>query len=213
MNDSNLPFYTNLGVDHFKMLAEVGGFDKYKDLELIYPYIKNSSFLLELGAGYGRCLEFLKKKKYKGKIFAIEQSSLLVGHLKEFYEEMAEILQTDIKSINIPHNVDVALWMWSGFIDFSREEQKNTLKRLSSLINTGGKIIIDLPKLGFQTIAQHGDFNHLHFESPFGNLDCYLATEKDMEEYALEGGFSNVKSFDYFTSTDKERTIFILEKG
>ncbi|MFL5729137.1 MAG: class I SAM-dependent methyltransferase, partial [Cytophagaceae bacterium] len=135
MNEKNFDFYRNLGVDPFKKLAAIGGFSSYTDLELSFPFIKNSQSILELGAGYGRCLDFFIAKGFKGKLIAVEQSEPLVQHLKSQYGDKAEILQEDIKTLQLKENVDAALWMWSGIIDFSKEEQLNTSRHIVSLLN------------------------------------------------------------------------------
>lgn len=211
MNASNHLFYNNLGIDPFKLLAEVGGFSTYKDLELAYPFITNAETILELGAGYGRCIEFFIHRKFKGKLIAVEQSPYLIAHLRERFPKI-EILQADITSLELKQKVDAALWMWSGFIDFSKDEQQRSINRISSHLTEKGVLVIDLPRLGYQTIAQHKDTQHLHFESPFGNLDCYLPSLEDIQSYANKANFQEVIPRDYLTATDKERTLFILQK-
>ncbi|HEX8547462.1 MAG TPA: class I SAM-dependent methyltransferase [Cytophagaceae bacterium] len=211
MNAGNHLFYNNLGIDPFKLLAEVGGFSTYTDLELAYPFIKQSKSILELGAGYGRCVDFLIQKKYKGRVIAVEQSPILIDHLKDRFPTI-EILQEDIKKLQLKQKVDAALWMWSGFIDFSREEQQKSIRLVSSHLSQKGVLVIDLPRLGYQTIAQHTDSQHLHFESPFGNLECFLPTLDDIKFYASEAQFKTVIPKDYLTATEKERTLFILQK-
>src|SRR5688500_3720491 len=97
MNDKNLDFYNKLGVDPFKELAIRGGFNTYVDLDLIYPYVKSAASILELGAGYGRCIDFFLNKKFKGTITAVEQSNPLMTHLISKYSKIKniELLQED----------------------------------------------------------------------------------------------------------------------
>jgi len=211
-NDKNLDFYNNIGVDPFRLMAEVGGFDSYVDLELVYEYIKDAKALVELGAGYGRCIDFLIKKKYRGQIFGVEYSPMLAMHLSDHYSQHAKILQQDIKKLKLPIKVDIALWMWSGFIDFTEIEQQHCINILSAQLNDGGKLIMDLPKFGVQTFAQHSDKQHIHFESPYGSLDCFIPNLENLEKYALVGGFKKVTMKDYKTATEKERSLYILYK-
>jgi SAM-dependent methyltransferase len=212
MNNSNFNFYNNLGVEPFKKLAVVGGFNSYKDLELCYPYIKNAQSILELGAGYGRCLDFFIKNNYHGKLIAIEQSEPLIKYLQAHYASKAEIIQKDIKSLELNEKVDVALWMWSGIIDFAKEEQLTTIQKISSFLSQKGKLIIDIPKIGFKTYATHEDSQNLHLDSSYGTLDCYIPNEKEMQEISNKSGFKELKIIQYSTPTDKERTIYILSK-
>jgi SAM-dependent methyltransferase len=215
MNDKNLTFYNNLGVSVFKELAIAGGFSTYRDLEQIYPLIKDSEVILEVGAGYGRCIDFLLKKEYPGKIIAIEQSPVLIDYLKKNYAHLPNIdlLQEDIKTFDLSAvKVNHILWMWSGIIDFSKDQQIECLANFSRCLRKGGKVIIDIPRIGFQTIAEHKDQKHLYFETPYGTLNCYLPDENDLEEAREAGGYQEVKKLDYETSTQKKRTIYILTK-
>jgi SAM-dependent methyltransferase len=212
MNEKNFEFYKNLGVDPFKKLAVLGGFNSYTDLELCFPYFQHAQSILELGAGYGRCLDFFIEKKFKGKLLAVEQSDPLVKYLKEHYEPRVEIIQEDIKTLKLKERVDVALWMWSGIIDFSKEEQLKTTLHIISLLNPGGVLVVDTPRIGFQTYATHTDQQTLHLDSSYGTLDCYIPNEKEMEEIKVKSGMSKLDVIHYKTATEKERTIYVLIK-
>jgi ubiquinone/menaquinone biosynthesis C-methylase UbiE len=223
MNEKNFEFYNKLGVNPFMEFAIVGGFNTFVDLDLIYPFINKSKTILELGAGYGRCIEFFLKKGFNGKIIAVEQSAALIDHLKEKYLQFENIslLQEDIKNLQLSEKMDAALWMWSGLIDFSKEQQFLCLKKIFGILNDGGKIIVDTPKIGFTTITQHkigftavaeNDEKNLSFNTPFGELNCYIPDEKEMEEARKEIGFKAMKVINYKTATEKQRTIYIIEK-
>lgn len=214
MNDQNFDFYNKLGVDPFRELAVRGGFSTFVDMELIYPYIKDSATILELGAGYGRCVEFFLQKGFKGKVIAVEQSPGLMAHMKAKFQKSknVELLQQDIKELQLTEKVDAALWMWSGLIDFSKAQQFLSLQKIHRMLNEGGKVVIDIPRIGFKTIAEHKDEKNLTFETPFGTLNCYIPDEEDMKGVKDEIGYKELKILNYKTVTDKERTIYILIK-
>ncbi|HEY8400041.1 MAG TPA: class I SAM-dependent methyltransferase [Cytophagaceae bacterium] len=211
-NNSNLKFYRNIDLDYFKKLAENGGFNLYTDLELIYDEIVQADSILELGAGYGRCLEFLVQKQYKGKIFAVEQSPKLVKYLRQVYADKVEIIHGDIKSMKIPQKVDLALWMWSGLSDFSKEEQKICFQRIADCLNDNGKVVIDVPRVGVKTFGIHQDDQNLIVVTPYGKMKCYIPNEEDVKETAGSAGFKLLRSIDYKTMKEKERTMFIIQK-
>lgn len=211
-NNNNLRFYRNIDLNYFKMLAENGGFNLFTDLDLIYPYIENSESVLELGAGYGRCLEFLLQKKYQGKIFAVEQSPKLVRHLNYVYSNKVDIIHADIKSMVLPQKVDIALWMWSGMSDFSREEQQLCLRRIYDYLNPGGKVVIDIPKLGIKTFGIHQDDQNLVVVTPYGKMKCYIPNREDLESICQTTGYKILEDINYKTAKDKERSMYILEK-
>lgn len=213
MNEKNLDFYNNLGVDPFKELAVIGGFNSYIDLDILYPRIANAKSILEIGAGYGRCLDYFLKKDFNARLLAVEQSPVLIAYLNEKYcAGQVAIYPSDIKTLVLNEKVDAALWMWSGIIDFSREEQASTLKRINGMLQNGGKLFIDVPKIGFTTYAVHKDAKNLHLDSKYGTLDCFIPDKDDMEYYKQNGGFQKLDVLDYDTTTNKKRTLYIMEK-
>ncbi len=212
MNDNNLLFYKNIGLDPFKELSERGGFSSFKDMELISPYISTEASILELGAGYGRCLEYFIKKGHKGKITGVEVIQPLIDYLKEHFKDKAEIISADIKKLELPEKYDVALWMWSGIIDFSKEEQLECCKRLYNILHVGGKLFIDVPRMGVQTIASHIDSQNLVLTTDHGVIKAYIPNEVDMENIKTVVGFSRLIKIEYSTTTDKKRTVYMLEK-
>lgn len=214
MNDNNLEFYSKMGVDPFKDLAVMGGFSTFIDLELIYPYIKFSNSILELGAGYGRCIDFFLQKKFSGDIIAIEQSPVLMTELKSKFGKYdnVKLLQEDIKTLKLTEKVDAALWMWSGLIDFDKNQQYACLQKLYNMLNPEGTLVIDIPRIGFKTIAEHKDEQNLTFSTPYGTLHCYIPDVREMEEAKNKIGYKELRLMNYQTATQKERTIYMLVK-
>ncbi|HSZ25719.1 MAG TPA: class I SAM-dependent methyltransferase [Cytophagaceae bacterium] len=212
MNDKNLLFYNNIGLDSFRELSDRGGFSSYKDMELIAPYINEDVSIIELGAGFGRCLNYFIDKGHKGSLTGVEYSKPLVEFLKKNFAGKAEIINADIKKLSLSSKYDVALWMWSGIIDFSKEEQLESCKKIYNLLQVGGYLIIDVPRLGIQTIADHIDNQHLVFSTEFGEIRAFVPNDLEMEKIKKEAGFEKLIKMEYSTSTDKQRTIYILGK-
>lgn len=212
MNDKNIQFYNNLGVEPFKKLSEIGGFSSHKDLELVFPYIEDSGSIVEVGAGYGRCLDFFINRGFEGKLIAVEKATPYLEYLRRHYSDRVEILDADVKKLELSEKVDTILWMFSGIIDFSKEEQVRTLKRLAGFLNEKGKLVVDIPKLGFRTYAEHQDEQHLRFDSEYGLLECYIPSLEDMTDYQELAGLSGFIRLDYATTSGKQRTIYILTK-
>jgi len=213
MNDQNINFYDNLGVDPFKKLSEIGGFNTYVDLEVIYPFIERANSILELGAGYGRCLDFFLGKNFKGRLIAVEKAKPYLAYLQANYVGKVEILDVDIKRLEVTEKVDAILWMFSGIIDFSRAEQLMAIKKLSSFLNPGGNLIIDIPRIGFKTYANHKDNQRLTLKNEYGVLECYIPSIEDIKAYVEEATLSGFTIKEYNTTSEKARTVYILHKG
>jgi len=212
INERNFNFYNQIGIETFQSLAQDGGFSTFVDLEIAYRYIQPSENIVEIGAGYGRCVEFLIYKKHEGKIIAVEQSSKLCNYLREKYSSSVEIVEGDIYKISFDQQIDSALWMWSGIIDFSLEEQAANVKHIFELLSDKGKLFIDIPRIGIQTIASHIDQQRIRLTTEFGEIECYIPLSSEVKEYAHAAGFRRVDEINYETATDKKRTMYILKK-
>lgn len=212
INERNFNFYNQIGIETFQSLAQDGGFNTYVDLEIAYRYIQPNENIVEIGAGYGRCIEFLICKKHKGDIIAVEQSSKLCAYLRDKYQTSVEIIEGDIYKISFDNQIDSALWMWSGIIDFSLEEQAANVKHISNLLGAKGKLFIDIPRIGIQTIASHIDQQRIKLTTAFGEIECYIPLSSEVKEYANAAGFTRVDEINYETATDKKRTMYILKK-
>ena len=212
INEKNFNFYNQIGLDTFQSLAQTGGFNTFVDLEIAYRYIQSNENIIEIGAGYGRCLDFLIDKKHEGEICAIEQSAVLCEKLRKKYSNTIEIIEGDIYAFNSKHTIDTALWMWSGIIDFSVEEQAAVIKHIHGILSPKGKVFIDIPRIGTQTIADHLDQQRIKLTTDFGEIECYIPLSSEMKMYAEKAGFTRVDEINYETATDKKRTMYILMK-
>jgi SAM-dependent methyltransferase len=212
INEKNFKFYNQIGLNTFQSLAQTGGFNTFVDLEIAYRYIQTNENIIEIGAGYGRCLDFLLEKKHEGKICAIEQSAVLCEHLRAKYSRTIEIIEGDIYAYNSAHSIDTALWMWSGIIDFSVEEQAAVIKHIYDILSAKGKVFIDIPRIGIKTIADHLDQQRIKLTTDFGEIECYIPLSSEMKEYADRAGFTRMDEINYETATDKKRTMYILMK-
>ena len=212
-NDSNKIFYNTVPLDVFQSLTQQGGFVDCLDLKLIEKHIPISSSVMEVGAGYGRCVDFLLAKKQEGRIIAIEQSLQFSTVLLEKYKSQSnvQIINDDIKTLAVSDKVDVVLWLFSGMLDFAKEEQPIVLKRLRSFLKNEGKLFLDVPQLAELTVAKYTGKQDIVMETPYGNITTFLPALADIEEYASEAGFSHVSVIHYNTTTEKKRSIFMLE--
>jgi tRNA A58 N-methylase Trm61 len=212
INKKNFNFYNNIGLATFQSMAAQGGFDTFTDLEIVYRNINPTNSILEIGAGYGRCVNFLLQKQHKGSITAVEQSPVLIAHLLQQYAHQAKIIEGDINAIEVDTPVDVILWMWSGILDFSKAEQMIAVQRLAGMSGPAGKLFIDVPRLGVQTIAEHTDQQHIKLTTAFGEVECYIPLSEEVQAYATRAGFGAIQEIDYETATAKKRTLYILVK-
>jgi phospholipid N-methyltransferase len=209
-NESNKMFYSNVPLHVFKDMAKQGGFSEHKDLKLIATQIPSNATVLELGAGYGRCIDFLIERKHTGKIIAIEHSDSLISELEEKYKGITNvnIVQDDLNTTKQNFEAEIVLWIFSGLLDFSKEEQVAVLKKIRSWISVGGKLFVDIPQLSPLTIARFTTKQDVVMDTPYGSIETFLPSSENMADYAKQAGFAGVTAVDYDTDTDKKRTMY-----
>lgn len=212
-NKENFGFYQGIGIETFLDHAKRSGMELCPDMKLCWDELKDKDSVLEIGAGYGRCVKFLLDKGFKGAIYALEQSDALLGYLRNhFAAENVTPIENDLQHYAPPQKIGAALWMWSGILDFSPEEQARMVKHIYNMLENDGVLVVETPKMGIKTFGDHDDPQHLHVDAPYGRLDCYIPTADEMRQYSNSAGFSSFEQKDYKTSTEKERSLFILKK-
>lgn len=212
-NQSNKVFYHKVPLEVFQALTKDGGFDRCLDLELIKEQVFPTATVLEVGAGYGRCIDFLLAHAHQGVIHAVEQSTSLVEVLKEKYaaQGQVKIHATDIQALALPEKVDVVFWLFSGMLDFSKEEQPQLLKLLRVFLKDKGMLFLDIPQLAELTIAKYTGSQDIVMETPYGNIVTYIPSFPEMEDYARQAGFAKVTVTPYETATGKKRSMYRLD--
>lgn len=216
MNDNNIDFYRKININKFKEIAGLIGLDTKIDIDLVYPYIQSAKILVEFGAGYGRALEALLEKKFKGKIIAFERSPELVRYLeKQFANEIIAtkltLVEADFKQFGIEEKAEAVLWLWSGFLELSQKEQKENVKHIFDHLESKGILIIEIP-VEVKHIGTRTDHQHIKVETDWGTMEAYMPRYEEMLEYAANAGFQGIERIDYATATNLKRAIYIFRK-
>lgn len=209
-NKTNKLFYNQVPLEVFKGMAKQGGFAEHKDLKLISSQIPADAKVLELGAGYGRCVDFLLEKNHSGQIIAIEQSPSLIDVLNEKYKTISNVIviQDDLNSTKTVFEAEIVLWIFSGLLDFSRDEQLSVLKKIRSWIVNEGKLFVDIPQLTNLTIARYTTKQDVVMDTPYGSIETFLPSADDIIAYASAAGYAGITAVDYDTDTGKKRTMY-----
>lgn len=214
MNARNRAFYEKLTAHGLRELAIKGGLASGCDMLALKPYWSTAQSILDVGAGYGRAIEFLIKHQFQGKITAIERCHDLFSSLhKQFsHNHNINLLNTDI--INLPETnerFEVILMLWSAIADFSPIEQLQVIKKLSNLLKKEGKLIVDtMPEKIIPLLAKkHGSQT---FVTIIENtmVETYEPNAQEIRRYAKKAGFSDVSRITCTTDINRERWLYIL---
>ena len=216
MNDKNIDFYRNININKFKEIAALIGLDTKIDIDLVYPYIQSAKILVEFGAGYGRVIEALLERKFNGRIIAFERSPELVKYLRNQFADAISsskisLIENDFKQLIIKEKADVVLWLWSGFLEFSEKEQKESVKNIFDNLNKSGLLVIEIP-VEVKHIGTRTDQQHIRVDTDWGSVDAYMPRYEELLEYAANAGFQGVECINYATATNLKRAIYIFRK-
>jgi phospholipid N-methyltransferase len=214
-NTSNKEFYHRLPLSVFQSFAEQGGFVACKDVELVYAeYLSHATSILEVGAGYGRVVDFLIKNKFPNTITALEQAQELVDLLTKKYRSLknVQVLHFDLLHDEFTAKYDCILWMFSGLVDFGKTEQVAMITKLSKALNKNGYLMIEIPQLTTLTNAEFVEGQFIKMQTPYGIIESYIPNEAELNTYAEQAGLTLDKVLRYQTTTNKDRVIFVLQK-
>lgn len=212
-NEINAAYYEHIPTEIQRNFAEIGGLDTCCDLKQIEQFLFDAKSILEVGAGYGRILNYLINNKFGNKISAIERSSKFYNYLKNNFSNHAEIIYANLMKFQSNDKYDLILWMWSGISDFSKSEQLIALSRLSKHLSKNGLIIIDTFSHKLKPINASASNNQsytVHVKNC--TLYGYIPSPLEMEVYATKINLNSIKYIPYITPAERQRALYILSE-
>jgi phospholipid N-methyltransferase len=213
-NSDNFKFYQNMPLEDFYQGAIEGGLDNCCDIEAIIKYINQASSILEVGAGYGRVLDYLiNTKKTNAKLYAIERVPKLYDLLKEKFQGKIKVFCDDILRLDIlTEKMDLIIIMWASICEFSQKEQLPLLTKLISYLNKNGRLILDTIPISCKTIsASKIDNNNRIIEKNYGNDYVYIPSDEALSLYAKKLQINLAEKIIYETRTQKKRCLYVFE--
>jgi SAM-dependent methyltransferase len=144
-NKDNFNFYQTTPVKDLKAAAKVCGINTGCDIKILHPLIHQAKNILEIGAGYGRSIEFFYHFGCKGDITAIERCEDFCTYLQKKYKNL-NIIQEDICHFSSNKKFDLITWLWSGIGEFSPPEQLSLLSKFITMLNPNGILAVDIVK-------------------------------------------------------------------
>ena len=214
INEENNLFYDSIQTIGLKKFAAIAGLSTGCDLDILKPYWSKTRSILDIGAGYGRAINYLLQHDYKGTITAIERNNSFFEYLVKHYSHYQNItlLQKDFLTLpNFNEQFDLIIILWLGIADFSKKQQVIIFKKLRELLNDRGTIIIDTLPDHIQPLFSEdlGDRNCL-IKSDNASIKSYLVSADEIKMLAKNSGFPNIEKISYHTTTQRERWLHII---
>lgn len=198
----NNDFWSELGEASFQEIAVRKGMSEHIDyrqpeiqrlLGISGGSIPRSA--LVIGAGFGRDLDYLRAESSIPYIFALDVGPLQVMRLREKYDssssaagarhalgmsqQVVEIREGNITDTHVYERgktqFQLALWMFSGFLELSPTEKRHAVRNLHNLMAKGGAVAVDV-QLGRVTsdLEIEGLEETIRLHNPNGNTRLNL---------------------------------------
>jgi phospholipid N-methyltransferase len=211
-NADNSMFYENISLEAQKNFAVLAGLNDHADLREIHDLIEPANSILEVGACYGRVLEYLQQFKSLHDVEVIERSSKFHQYLLTQYEN-ALIHHSGVLQFNTDKKFDLILWLWSGITDFAPYEQQAIIEKFYNLLSENGKLVVETCPHSHKVPSQllfHNNFYYIEREqcSLFG----YIPTPEKFAEYNRLVSKKSIAHKQYKTATGLKREIYIISK-
>lgn len=210
--DDNRQYYENIPVEVFDRYTVTGGFKNGCDVDIIYDrFLKNSSSIIDVGAGYGRVLKHILDRGYSGKLIAIERSKNFYARLYENFSNYIELFNCSVEDFKKTKVADVVLCMWSILSEWPKEEQIDILGHIATFCRPGGMIILEnLSHLVMPVNVKSYEQQYYKLDTEYGFLYGYTASTDEIKEYAAKINIAKTEHIEYTTSTGRKRIIHIL---
>ena len=212
-NRDNAKIYSRLPLHAFLTFAKASGVDNNTDIVLLKEYIASAKNIMELGAGYGRVLQYLIQHS-SAHISGIERDRKLCKHLINNFEDNVEVIQADLKKHEFTREkYDLMLWLWAGFCEFSESEQLDALAQVTLGLSPGGRIVIDTLDYATMPIkATHKDGGYVEADTPYGVERLFVPNTVHFYRYANQLGLIIEKELYYEPLKGKLRTLYVFKK-
>jgi SAM-dependent methyltransferase len=211
-NADNNAFYEALKAEGLQKFAEKGGLTSCCDLQVLTPYWSKAHSILEVGAGYGRVIDYLLQHQFAGAITAVERCNNLFQYLKTRFQKFKNLslIQADICDFNTTNRFDLILLLWSAVAEFFPQEQLSLIVKLTKLLQKNGKLVIDtIPENVIPLYAIKHAEQIYSTKIKKNSVYTYVPSIKDIKKYISIAGITQAKHISYFTDIDRKRWLFI----
>jgi len=212
--EQNLDFNESISLEDSHDFAKEAGLDTHPDLKLIMPRLRGSRKLLELCAGYGRCLEFLLQE-YSGEIHAVEWTDKYSDYLRNKYNGV-KVYQQDVRYLDVDRDFDRIICMWGSILCFSENDQEKIIKGLHKNLTSSGLLILESPKGTLQATGEFEESRRVVLKFNGKTHNFHFSYEDDFRHMAEKAGFKDFEIQDYEISLGNrevnKRILYFLKK-
>ena len=130
-------------------IAKLCGLQNDPDLKILSSWLENSKWILELGHGDGRVVDYIISNDYKCNIVTIENNKALANHARQKYDmNRVHIMHGDIRDYNlcIPQKkFKLILMLWGLITVLAKSELEDIFSFYIGSLENDGFFVVDIP--------------------------------------------------------------------
>lgn len=216
MNPENLHFYSQTEVIDWLEGVRTRHFgDNVQDMRIFAPYYMHAKNLLEIGSGYGRCIDYLLANQFGGNITGVDYSPMMCAKLQERYQNVpnVRIINQSILDFDSAERFDAVLATFSVFMEFSDAEHETLLRNLHRLMCDGASLLIDVSRgASGNSNFEFDDNSTAVAEAEFGTITVRYVSQPYMQQLAEKTGFQITAYVEYLQKPKLNRIAYVFEK-
>jgi hypothetical protein len=142
-------FYSNHWIDKRHKIAKLCGLENDSDLKILSSWIASSKWVLELGHGDGRVLDYITTNHSKCNIVTVENCKVLANFAREKYDsKKVHLIHGDMRDYKLcmpQKKFRLILMLWGLVTSFSASEIETIFDLYSNSLINNGFFVVDLP--------------------------------------------------------------------
>lgn len=142
-------FYSDHWIAERYKLAKICGLQDNTDLKLLSSWIASSKWILELGHGDGRVVDYILETNPKCKVVTIENNKSLINYAHQRYDpQKVHTICGDIRNYKLclpQKKFKLILMLWGLIRSFTLSELEDILGLYSNSLINNGFFVVDMP--------------------------------------------------------------------
>jgi SAM-dependent methyltransferase len=168
-----------------------------------------------VGAGTGRLVAEVRRHLPEVQVVAIERSSRNLAELTRRFrgDRKVTLLGRDLLEAPEIKPCHIALWFFSGIVEFHPEERPRALARIREMVTPNGLLFLELTgKISPRVSTTENADGSVEVHYADARIRIQVPDLEAVEEDAREAGWDPVGVLDYESGTGLPRSILVLQR-
>lgn len=206
----NCNAYNHLKVSWLKDKARRVGLSDCSDLQALMPYLSHKNHILDVGAGYGRVLNYLDQRGFKN-IEGIDYVPHFIQEASKVNEHI-RLYRGDFLTYVFNNKYDVVFMLWAFIMEFDRATQLRLIRKGLQILAPQGILVVELidNQLPDECSSTEDGIIELDMDGyPFNGV---ITSVEDIKAILRKVGANLTGLFTYRTDNNNVRTLMIISR-